>query len=109
MDNEDEILNDPGLKTILNCLSDFCDYTDFSDEFDICKDIILQIESNDNLHKVDVYKLMSSEMFSNLLNCLCDFRDYSHFEDEMIACHQVEERLKHYEFKKALAEPVSHN
>ena len=87
--------NDQGLKTILNCLSDFCDYTDSSDEIDICKNIISWIESKDNLHKVeDVYELMSGEMFSKLLNCLSHFRDYSEFEDEVEACHRVEERLK---------------
>lgn len=45
MDNEDEILNDIGLKTTLNCPSDFCNYTDLSDKFDICKNVISWIES----------------------------------------------------------------
>lgn len=93
MDKENT--DDIGLKTLLNCLHDFCDYTDFSDEFDICREIILWIESKDDLYKVeDITKLMPNNLFSCLLNFLQDFCAYSGFEDEIELCHQVEERLK---------------
>jgi hypothetical protein len=89
--------NDSGFTTIINCLLALRDYTDFSDEADICDGIIKWIHNTNDLDKVeDIFQLMSDKMYSNLLSFLRDFHEYTDFDDEIYDCCQIEQRLQSF-------------
>lgn len=87
---------DKGFDTILNCLRDCSDYTNFSDEADICDDIETWIIKNcKHLNIETISTIMEDKMYTNLLCFLRDFQDYTDFEEEVDACYQIEQRLEY--------------
>lgn len=83
---------DSNITTVIDCLNGFCEFTDFSDEYDMCRSIIEWINSCGLNNIDDICNLMSNDMFSNLMSFLDDFRAYSN--GLVIKCNIFQNRSK---------------
>ena len=84
-------ISESNITTIILCLSAFCEYTDYDDEYDICRNIIEWIYSK-NLNNIDdLFNLMPDDMYSRLISFLDDFVAYSN--GLTIECKSVQKHL----------------
>lgn len=87
---------DKGFRSIINCLRDCSNYTDFVDESDLCYDIIIWIQCNcASLDNVEIIsKTMPEIMYTNLVCYLRDFQNYVDFADVNDACSEILRRIQ---------------